>query len=64
MNIIGRGGGDSYVVQLTLYYVWDFQNGICCKSCGVKQCHWEVVPDDSEDHVAFVLHGMTDYLAK
>jgi hypothetical protein len=42
----------------------DLQNVICCKSYGVKQYQWEVVPGDSEDCVAFVLNGVTDYLAK
>jgi len=44
--------------------VCDLQNVICCESYSVKQYCWVVVPDDSEGHVAFVLKGVTDYLAK
>jgi hypothetical protein len=44
--------------------VCDLQNAICCKYYGVMQYHWELVPDVSEDRVAFVLKSVTDYLAK
>ena len=44
--------------------VCDLQNVICCKSYGVTHYCWEVVADGMEDCVAFVLKGVTDYLAK
>jgi hypothetical protein len=56
--------GNIYVIQLTVYYVCVLQNVIFSKFYGVTQYRWEVVPDGTEDCVAFVLNGVTDYLAK
>ena len=55
--------GNICVVKLAVYYACDLQNVLCCKSYGVTQYRWEVVPD-LEDLVAFVLKGVKHYLAK